>query len=332
MNRYKPLLLVGVFFALVASLSLGFKTATTVRLPSSSDLVTFYSTQTGDHLQETYLSAIESAKSSIELITFTMRDKRVIHALNQQAKKGVEVTVIYDSKAADNLDTQLASQVRKVKRDPRGITHQKILIIDRQSLFVGTANLTVGSLRYYDNLVNGFWSPELAQWVGERLKGLDGGSKGPGGHKTVTLGDQTLEFWFLPDGPKAPERVMQLIRSAQKTLDIAMFTWTRLDFAQEVIDAKNRGVNVTVVIDRQSSTGASAKVVQKLKQGGVPLRFGRSDELMHTKTMVVDGALLVSGSANWTKSAFSRNDDCFYVLSPLKSKEQEILQTFFSKL
>jgi len=306
------------------------QTASQAELSTKRNPTHFYSSQTGQDLRDHYLAAIAKAKKSITLIIFTMRDHSIINALNKRAGAGLDVTVIYDAHAASNLDRQLSEKVKKVKRDPKGITHQKILIVDHEFVLIGTSNMTTSSLRYYDNLVNGFWSPALAEWLSKKLGRLRSLNSGPGGHKVFTIDQQSLEFWFLPTGPQAPERIKELIRSAEKTLRVAMFTWTRLDFAEEVIQAHQRGVDVKVVIDKQSGYGASIKVIQALKEAGVPLFFNRGKGLLHTKTMTIDGKILVNGSANWTKSAFTRNDDCFYVLYTLTAEQQRYMNNFWN--
>jgi len=326
----RRLILFTLFLATLGGVTTTLKTLSEAQLPTKEHPVAFYSSQTGQDLRDHYLAAIDRAKKSIMLIIFTMRDTKVIQALNDQARRGLDVTVIYDAKGADNLDRQLAKEVNKVKRNPKGITHQKILIVDREMVLIGTSNMTTSSLRYYDNLVNGFWSPQMAEWISGKLETLEAFNEGPGGSHQFSENQQNVQVWFLPTGQKASERIIQLIRSAQKSLRIAMFTWTRLDFAEEVIQAHKRGVDVKVVIDRQSGYGASIRVIEALQEAGVPLYFNRGHGLMHAKTMTIDNKILVNGSANWTKSAFTRNDDCFYVLWMLTSEQQRFMNNFWN--
>jgi len=330
LKKIRTLFLFTTFVIFTVGMATTFKLVAEAKLPTKQRPITFYSSQTGQDLRDHYLAAIESANKSITLIIFTMRDRMVINALNNRAQEGIDVTVIYDANAASNLDRHLSQNVTKIKRNPEGITHQKILIVDHEFVLVGTSNMTTSSLRYYDNLVNGFWSPELARWLSNKLGQLKAFNDGPGGRKEFTIDHQSIDFWFLPAGDQAPEQIKKLIRLSKKSLRIAMFTWTRLDFAEEVIRAHQRGVDVKVVIDKQSGYGASLKVIQVLQEAGVPLFFNNGKELMHTKTMSIDDKILVNGSANWTKSAFTRNDDCFYVLPALTSEQQKFMNNFWN--
>ena len=320
---------------LAASLSLafgvqqGYLWATKVDLPTKAEPVRFYSAQKRQDLRETFVKAIEGADRSVTLVIFSMRDAAVIRALNQKAGAGVDVRVVYDSGSAANLDRALSPKIKKVRRNPRGISHQKILIVDGERVFAGSANMTTASLKYWGNLVNGFWSPELAEWLGKRIGRMAAFNAMTGEARAFDVGGQKLDFWLLPNPDQGPEKIKELIRAAEKTLRIAMFTWTREDFADEVIDAYHRGVDVEVVIDKQSGRGASRNIVKKLAESGVPLYAGRGEELLHFKMMIIDDKILVNGSANWTKSAFYRNDDCFFILRPLTEKQKKYLKALW---
>jgi cardiolipin synthase len=101
-----------------------------------------------------------------------------------------------------------------------------------------------------------------------------------------------------------------------------MFTWTRTDFTQELIAAAKRGVKVEAVIDHKTSKGASAKIVQMLEKGGIPVTVSTGQGLLHHKFAYIDEAILVNGSANWTLDAFKKNDDYFVIVYPLTTDQQ----------
>jgi phosphatidylserine/phosphatidylglycerophosphate/cardiolipin synthase-like enzyme len=326
--RASALIAASVFIAL--SVQQAVLWASRVDLPTKIDPVHFYSAQQRQDLQDTFVEAIKGANHSIILVIFSMRNPEVICALNQKAKEGVDVRVVYDSGASSNLDRALSPKVKKIKRNPRGIAHQKILIIDSETVFAGSANMTTASLRYMGNLVTGFWSPDLAKWLKRRIDRMRAFNAITGGSRTFRINGQGLDFLIFPDPDEGPETIKNLIRSAKKKIRIAMFTWTREDFADEVIDAYHRGVDVEVVIDKQSGYGASRKIVQRMMEGGVPLYASRGEELLHFKMMIIDDEILVNGSANWTKSAFFRNDDCLFILRPLTDKQKKYLKTLWN--
>jgi len=70
--------------------------------------------------------------------------------------------------------------------------HQKIIVIDHKMVFIGSANMTPTSLRMHDNLVAGFVSEPIAQFL-EKHKPFT-----PGYFRTK-IARQDVELWLLPD-------------------------------------------------------------------------------------------------------------------------------------
>jgi cardiolipin synthase len=299
---------------------------TNVPQPSETKPTEFYSTETKDNLRSTYIQAIKDAKSSIFLSIFSLTDMGIINALRLKSVEGINVTVIYDANASEGVHRKLGGKVKAFSRKGRGLMHQKILVIDDIKSWIGSANFTPSSLRSYGNLVTGFYSRELARTLREKAEAMIAEGKVvlfP--RRDFQINGQTLEMWFLPDNKDAISRIKQLIQSAQKTVKVGMFTWTRHDLANEIIKAKSRGINAEVVIDKNSGKGVSAVVVRLLSLNGILVRTNQGSALFHHKFMIIDDEILLNGSANWTKAAFTQNDDCFIILHHLTNEQQDYL-------
>lgn len=210
--------------------------------------------------------------------------------------------------------------------------HLKILVIDESQLFMGSANMTGESLRMHSNLMTGMESPALASLVKKKADSMEevGCNSATIPHQDFLMGGQKVEFWFLPDDKGAANRIKGLIEAATKTIRIAMFTWTRRDFAEAVIDARKRGVKVEVILDFAQSQSASAPIMKFLIQRSIPVRLSQGNGLLHHKMMLIDGTTLVNGSANWTKNGFTQNDDCFIVLHDLTEGQRSQLDSLWS--
>lgn len=297
-----------------------------VQLPTGEHPVELYSTEMQHDLGVILCKAIDEAKSSVTLVIYTLTDRNVIKSLREKANSGGLVKVICDAKTSPNLETLLGSQVKILRRYLKGLTHTKMLIIDEKQTWIGSANMTSESLRHYGNLVTAIESEPLAAMASAKARSFTSTERMqllP--HRIFPLGQQSVEMWFLPDDPTAISRLKGLIRGAQKSIRIAMFTWTRRDLANEVIAAKRRGVQVEIAIDQTAARGAGAEVTQMLLKGGIRVKLGSGSSLLHHKFMEVDHKILVNGSANWTMAAFSKNDDCFIVLDPLLEAQQKFM-------
>lgn len=292
-------------------------------LPHPGQPAELYSTQTRNDLQLTFLHAIRDAKNSILLLMYSLTDPKIIRALRNKSEEGLDIQVICDANASSGVANKLGRKVQTFYRKGRGLMHQKILLIDDCNAWVGSANMTPPSLRMHGNLLIGLRNQDFGKTIAEKAQMMT--TVGKIKHietQCFSIGGQATEMWFLPDNTDAIGRLKQMIQIAEKSLKVAMFTWTRFDLAQEVIDAKQRGVDVQVIIDQHSGCGVSAKVVEYLRKGGIPVRLSTGGKLLHHKFMIIDDKVLVNGSANWTKAAFIQNDDCFMVIHNLNEKQQ----------
>ncbi len=300
------------------------------KLPASDAPLELYSNQTNDDLTRLYQQAIASAKESITLVIYALTDNTIIQALQKKSEEGIPVYIVCDAKASMGLGKYLP-RATIVKRLGDGLMHQKILIIDNQQVILGSANLTPSSLNIHGNLVVGIHNPALAQALTARAKSMDEeGGVSPLLHRETMAGTQNLELWVLPDDPNAVKRMIELFRSAKKSIQVAMFTWTRVDFTQELIAAAKRGVKVEAVLDRYSGKGASAKVVNLLEKAKIPVFLSTGQGLLHHKFAYIDESILINGSANWTNAAFKSNDDYFIVVYPLTPEQQTKMNQLWS--
>jgi cardiolipin synthase len=294
-----------------------------------------YANQTNDDLTNSFVSGISSAQESVLLIVYTLTDPAIIKALKKKSEAGVDVRVITDAKESSYITSELGSLVSVTRRFSEGRMHQKILVIDGKVSWIGSANMTSESLRMHGNLVSVIKSPLLSERLqAKALTMTVRNNRSHFPHEEFIIGGQSIELWFLPDDTNAVQRIKDLIRSAQKSMRIAMFTWTRMDFAHEVMEAADRGINVEVVLDSNQGKGASSKIVDMLKNSKVKVALSPGGPLLHHKFLYIDDILLVNGSANWTRDAFDKNDECFLVihdLIPAQKKRMNSLWNVISK-
>lgn len=294
-------------------------------IPKDGEPIALYTNQGGSDLRFLYTDAIRRAEKSIILLIYALNDQKIINELNYKADKGIPVTIVGDIEASAKAEHRLSKNIKYIKRDTDGIMHLKILVIDEKETWIGSANMTGESLRMHGNLVAAIASPSVAAVVKEKAEAMINRSYfgAPKRHDFI-VGGQKMELWFLPDD-NAPRRIMDLIREAKSSLQIAMFTWTRFDFAREIANAHRRGVKTEVILDRNSGMGAGRDVVDILTAGKVQVLLSQGNALLHHKMMYIDDNILVNGSANWTRSAFSRNDDCFFVLYDLNAQQKGVI-------
>lgn len=327
-------LLVTIAFCLSAATYYITESHVAAPLPQSDQPPLIYSTPGRDDLAFTLSKAISEAKQSVLLIIYTLTDPKIIHALNEKSRSGIPVQVICDGKACAYVERKLDPHIQLLRRFGPCLMHQKILVVDKSQVWIGSANMTGESLRMHSNLVTAMVSPDLAAIVTEKADSFEevGCNSKKISHRDYLMGNQKVEMWFLPDDRGAVNRIKSLIEGARKTIRVAMFTWTRRDFAEKLIEAYKRGIKVEVVLDYNSSQGSSANIMKFLIQRGIPVRLSQGEGLLHHKFMLVDDTTLVNGSANWTKAAFTQNDDCFIVIHDLNEEQRKQLDAIWSDI
>jgi len=255
---------------------------------------------------------------------FGLSDPPILKALGKKAEESISCLIYYDPKASPNLQKCLANcETHPVRQT--GLMHQKILILDEETVFLGSANMTTASLRMHDNLVIGLANQKIAEFL----------SKAPNlsGHLHVPVGGQEVDLWCLPD-PKgnALYFLKKMLKSARQSIKVALFTLTHPGLVDELILAHRKGVKVEVVLDLYSALGASAESVKALKHAGVPVQMNKGVQLFHHKFALIDDRTLIAGSANWTKAAFLKNSDYLIVLHNLLPEQRSFMQYLWKRI
>ena len=116
------------------------------------------------------------------------------------------------------------------------------------------------------------------------------------------------ECYFFPN-PSNEQRVVNMFRTCKKTLDIAIFTFTRDSIAQAILEAHQRGVKVRCIGDDGNSK-VKGSDVRLLASVGIPCKTDNNLRFhMHNKMAIIDNSVVITGSFNWTSQAVNKNQD-----------------------
>jgi len=114
-------------------------------------------------------------------------------------------------------------------------------------------------------------------------------------------------------GDEIGRAVVSAVAKAQRSITLESFVLTDKATLRALEDAARRGVAVQALFDPGQDLNQAA--VARLRPAGVRCRFYRSSgEKLHAKAAVLDGDMLVVGSANWTASGFRHNHELDAVL------------------
>ena len=116
------------------------------------------------------------------------------------------------------------------------------------------------------------------------------------------------ECYFFPN-PSNEQRVVNMFRTCKKTLDIAIFTFTRDSIAQAILEAHQRGLKIRCIGDDGNSK-VKGSDVRLLASVGIPCKTDNNFRFhMHNKMAIIDNSVVITGSFNWTNQAINKNQD-----------------------
>jgi phosphatidylserine/phosphatidylglycerophosphate/cardiolipin synthase-like enzyme len=131
------------------------------------------------------------------------------------------------------------------------------------------------------------------------------------------------------------EALLKGIRDARSRILVSCYLFKITDLpenlplriAQELISARQRGVEVTVILERSrdpedSLNRANAATAALLSRNGIAVRFDSLRKTTHSKIAVIDGRYLFLGSHNLTQNALGSNNELSVLMdSPEMARE-----------
>lgn len=143
--------------------------------------------------------------------------------------------------------------------------------------------------------------------VSQALQGAFSDILGSG--QTATLAARgNVEVAFSPNGG-CTEATVRFIGEAQSSIRMAAYGLTSNPIGKALVEAKKRGVDVRVVVDRDHNGRRSApnSVVSFLAANDIPVRIDTAVRIQHNKVLIVDAKSVQNGSFNFTNAAQTSN-------------------------
>jgi phosphatidylserine/phosphatidylglycerophosphate/cardiolipin synthase-like enzyme len=119
---------------------------------------------------------------------------------------------------------------------------------------------------------------------------------------------------------KIDDAIHAQLGQATQSIHCSLFGITNLRLTNDLIAAKQRGVDVGVGLDRRQSEGTH-DLHEKLKAEGILVEVKPVYTLEHNKFCVLDGATVIMGSWNWSNSA-QKQDNSDVIITDCPSAAQ----------
>jgi len=139
------------------------------------------------------------------------------------------------------------------------------------------------------------------------------------------------------EGNIAQKRLIYLFTHAHKSIKITIYTFTNKKLARALKIAAKKGVKITIIADKKEAKYKRSVIpnLALIKNINVLLLSGKKYKngdraKMHVKMSIIDNKFLITGSANYSYSAFFKNYE--YILIDTDKSLINKFEDFFYKL
>jgi phosphatidylserine/phosphatidylglycerophosphate/cardiolipin synthase-like enzyme len=297
------------------------------------------------NIVDTIIMYIEKAEKSLDVTLYDLTNHapqsdssnyKLIQAINKVYDKGVKVRFITDDSPTNTALDSLNTSIPVLKGNTTGIMHNKFLIIDAETtenswVVTGSTNWTYNNLFMdYNNMIciqdeslAKAYEMEFNEMWGTTNADPDLDNSKFGNEKTdntphyFNINSVPVELYFSPSD-NTTSKIVSTIDNAETSIDFAMMVFTEDKLGTALVDAHERGIATSGIIDYVEYSGSE---FDYLKNNGVEVYDYTNPDgtswpdgtTLHHKFCIIDKAgtnpLVVTGTHNWSASAESKNDE-----------------------
>lgn len=306
-------------------------------------------------LEAALLTDLERASASLDAALYSLDRGNVIAALLRAQARGVRVRVVTECEnrngesreAFDELEARGIDVVDDrssfIGDDPAcpekgGTMHDKFWIVDNRVVWMGSTNMTWTGFNYNHNHAARLQAKTIVATYEQEFERMFGGVFGrnkPGSMRQAhVVAGIPLVTAFSPYGydaaPEAQALVLEAIAAAELSIRFALFYFTDSTIGEALVRKSNLSQGLL------DATGAaySGSEHTTLCASGIDVKVENFPGKVHHKLGIFDGwadnaddnAKVILGSANWTTSGFSYNDESLLLVHSAGLAEQASLE------
>lgn len=130
----------------------------------------------------------------------------------------------------------------------------------------------------------------------------------------IIIKADVLEIGFSPNGHCA-DRIIRYISMAKKNIRLIAYAFNNEQIAKELIKAYERKVDVRIITDAKQ-LNQKDNYIPIIKNAGVTCykAYENTKGCLHSKSLVIDNYITITGSFNFTNSADKNNAENIIVL------------------
>ena len=272
-----------------------------------------------DFLEDRVLEQLLEAQESINMAFFNVRLDEILDTLIALQEEGIAIKILLDKRQQDLEYNTMGEDMLQAGLDVTLIDnqsatdstmHHKYTVIDNKLVMMGSANYSWTAFNKSDEDLLIVEDTEIAERLTNHISDMlneDWQNKSKG-YETNT----PIQVWMGP-GDDPHKILLNALGEAQNSILLAVFQINYNPLIEALIDAKNNGCSVIVILDKKQSAQEEDSAYEALSKAGIDVflmeKTNSEFSEMHSKFVVIDNKRVLMGSYNWTALASFFNNE-----------------------
>jgi len=130
----------------------------------------------------------------------------------------------------------------------------------------------------------------------------------------IELDSSNIRLCFTPPSANCGQMVVEQINQAKNTIYMQAYGLTHPKIIDALIKAKQRGVDVRILLDRSNLTQKYSRM-KELAEVGIEIVIDKVPGIAHNKIIIIDNTTTITGSFNFTVAADTRNAENVLIIN-----------------
>lgn len=127
------------------------------------------------------------------------------------------------------------------------------------------------------------------------------------------LAGSTYQVCFAPE-QTCGKMLVDIINGAKNQVLVQSYSFTSAPIARALVRAKQRGVNVRVILDKKQFKAHRNAIEKFLIANQVPVWMDNKVNFAHDKVMIIDDSIIATGSFNYSFAAEFENSENIIII------------------
>ena len=295
--------------------------------------------------EQALIKMIDGARNTLDGAFYDVNSPNIVDALIRAKNRGVEIRLVTDSDNMVDHDAkqkpikgQTREQIKRLQaagipivEDKRsGLMHNKFMVADHKAVWMGSTNLTNGSLYHHNNDAVVFNSKEMAANYTAEFERLNASKFSKVAkdipYPEVDINGIKVKPFFSPNG-NGLSQVLEELRGAKKSVKFLAFSLSDKEIGAILVDKHRQGLQIEGILDARLAAHP-ASLFNTLKEAGIPVMRDGNEALLHHKLIIVDDKTVITGSYNFSQAAEKSNNENFVIMKNAGAQAQQYLTIY----